>query len=175
MPKSEIREPEWAHDITSLVMRHEGITNPPDVTWVRSRRSIQKTRLVDGQPTYYRSQAGASSSSGVTQGNRIVIRLGLSDRDARVTLLHELAHWATGHGHNEQMYQRLFEYAFLFGAPGDMTYSFQRECRYMRGPAVDGWMRFSRWVKGWPGRAQTIAERLTLPFVSALTVASVIS
>lgn len=159
--RSEIRTPEWADTIVNLVMAHEGIEGLPRMLWLRSRRTDRRLRVVDGVRMRFRTTTGSYSSSGACGGNLIVVRMGLSQADARLTLLHELAHWITQHDHNGIMYAKYFELLWLFGEPGDILYARRRADRYQPGSAREGWGRFRALARGWERRIQYVGERLT--------------
>lgn len=143
--KRAMRVPDWAESILSLVMAHEGIEVPPKLSWVDARW------IGDHQ---------GPNSSGATAGNAIAVSPGASIRDARHTLFHELAHWATDSGHTSSMYAKLFELLWLFGEPGDLEYAREREVVYQEDASMRGWMRFATQAATWTQRAETVAERV---------------
>lgn len=160
--RSEIREPEWAGPIIECVMAHEGISTPPRITWLRSRKPVSRVREIDGKRAHYRTMEGAISSSGRCVGDSILVYVGALAVDARVALLHELSHWVTDSGHTAMMYAKLFELIWLFGEPGDAEYAYQREEQYMPAPARVGWGRFSTRVRTWAQRRDLIEERVSV-------------
>lgn len=137
--------PDWAETLVDLVMTHEGMPRPPHVAWTCGP-------LPDGHQ--------AMNSTGVTCGDWIAIDQGASERDARHTLLHELAHWVTDSGHTMAMYAKLYELLWLFGEPGDLEYARSREGEYQPDPAAQGWDRFSARAETWIQRAEGFVERV---------------
>lgn len=155
--QSSIPTPAWADSLVDLVMAHEGISDPPDVTWTHG--PLPKTG-----PRSLRS-------AGVTCGNAIVIDQGVSERDARHTLLHELAHWATESGHTAAMYAKLYELLWLFGEADDLDYARVREAEYQPGPAQLGWNRFLAKTQSLATRVEDLVERLAVcPIPAAVRI-----
>lgn len=139
------RVPGWAESLVELVMAHEGVAVPPELAWT-----------CGPMPDGYR----AKNSLGVTSGNLIAVDEGTSERDARHTLVHELAHWATESGHTVAMYAKMYELLWLFGEGDDLEYARLREHSYQPMVSEQGWARFSARVDTWRDRVNDYLERI---------------
>lgn len=78
------------------------------------------------------------SSGRTTSAGRIVITEGSDPRDARVVLLHELAHLAVGveHFHDERFWDAAFAYFRRYLPAEDLDYATRREGGYRRGASA---------------------------------------
>ena len=157
--QSSIPTPAWAESLVDLVMAHEGISDPPALAWVAGP-------LLPTGPRSHRS-------AGLTCGNAIAIAHGTSEQDARHTLLHELAHWATESGHTAAMYAKLFELLWLFGEPGDLEYAKVREAEYKPGPSQHGYTRFLKRTSVLADRVEDLVERRSINPIPAIRFVSV--
>lgn len=140
--------PDWADSMVDLVMVHEGIARPPAVVWMR------------GPLPGDESSRWSMHSAGAAIGDSILVDAGIDERDARHTLLHELAHWVTGTGHHSAMYSKMYELIWLFGEPGDLEYAREREAEYQPEASASGWDRFRSRIKAWASRLDDYVELL---------------
>lgn len=111
----EVPAPQWASDLKAKVL---GRRKGPRLIW--------KLR-------------SAASSSGVCfYSGRIIVRAGTDEHDAKMVLLHELAHWLTGEGHHHDkaFWKRAFK---LYEAHGlDISKCVAREKTYWKAAATYG-------------------------------------
>ncbi len=119
--------PTWAKNIIRTVARQKR-RRPPEVTW-------QTTRKTHG-------------TAGSSEGNEIFIREGRFRLNAKLTLLHELAHWITGNGHTHKFWLQAWALYRQFHLP--MGYALTWESYYRQGALDAYWEsrdRRGRWPK----------------------------
>ena len=113
--------PIWAKTIVRRVARQHR-RRQPEVTWQSTRKS--------------------HGTAGSAESNAIFIRAGRSQQRAKLTLLHELAHWITGEGHTHKFWLKAWELYRQFHIP--IGYVLRVESRYRQGALVAYWASRSR-------------------------------
>lgn len=88
--------PRWVITLIARVVELEGISEPTVFEW---RRSSEK-RYTTGRTWTHGEKAG-----------KIVVTAGSERMQWTPTILHELAHWATGEGHTARFWDTLAGYA----------------------------------------------------------------
>lgn len=116
--------PRWAEDLVEQVCVDQGRTDRPRVEWKTvtypgfERVATEPTLWGEARTILRRVRRPRSASSGVTYPafGRIVIRAGSDLFDARLVLLHELAHWLSpaGEGHGRRFWRKAWELYFRY-------------------------------------------------------------
>ena len=110
------KPPQWAVDLVGRIAHSQGRCDLPTINWRRLKQ--------------HWGSSGLTQTSGLLRRLVLTIRAGRDERDQRMVLLHETAHWLLGtkEGHSPRFYSKAFE---LFTSHGDLLYGVRRELRYM--------------------------------------------
>jgi hypothetical protein len=109
--------PRWAQHIIRTVARQHR-KRPPKVTWRSSRQSYDTSGNADGD-------------------NQLFINAGRSQRAAKLTLLHELAHWLLDADHTHKYWLKVWQLYRQFHVP--IGYALRAESHYRRGALTAYW------------------------------------
>ncbi len=111
--------PKWAQELTIRVALDEGQDTLPNLVWKHANRL-------------------PSSGHWNNMTNTATIRAGKDRKDAKLVLLHELAHWLAGHKewrwHSACFWDKAFDLYHRYGVP--MAYAKKREEGYMKGATL---------------------------------------
>ncbi len=123
--------PEWARRLVERACASEGASGLPVIEWGTARGSSRRVRLEGGLRTYVVDYAQLSHGETRQEPGQEAIKLwaGPDERDARVVLLHELAHWLTGDLHTPRFWDcawRLYRRYMR----NDLDYALAREAEY---------------------------------------------
>lgn len=110
--------PAWAMKIVREEARRHRL-KLPDITWQYTRKSH------------------ATAGSCQTDENRVFIRQGRSRLRAKLTWLHELAHWITGDGHSHAFWLKAWELYRRYRLP--IGYVLRDESHYRQGALWAYW------------------------------------
>lgn len=102
MAKYSSPVPEWAWKLVREVAEQFGITTLPYVKWHE-----------------YEFMTSAGWAQSHELGNTVWIKQGTNPDDARMVLLHELAHWTlpAGESHGDRFWERAFSLYYQYGVP----------------------------------------------------------
>lgn len=127
------KTPEWAVALTEQVCRDYNRTLPGELKWQEARREYSS-----GRTLYARGKRGNKLFIRKKSGKAVVFRgavrvvAGTNEDDAKLVLLHELAHWVCTRGkavgHTVVFWKKAFELYDRYGI--DMKYAFKREKDY---------------------------------------------
>lgn len=132
--------PQWAIDLISQVCDDYNRTKPGELlwkpslhTWTNASSGNCKYAKINGRQIYYwiRLKNGKMKRRPFT--GRITIRYGSDERDQKLVILHELAHWIAsrskrGQSHTVIFWKKAFELYEKYGI--DMDYAYNREKGY---------------------------------------------
>lgn len=138
------KAPLWAIELTEQVCRDYNRTLPGELKWTTARRESSGGRTEyakgrNGKKLFKRTKTGRL----VTFRGSVAVSAGTSEKDAKLVLLHELAHWVCtrgkSEGHTVRFWKKAFELYKRYGI--DMEYAFSREKDYKQ-TAVSVYERF---------------------------------
>jgi hypothetical protein len=112
------KPPAWAMKIVREQARHHR-RKLPDITW-------QFTRKTHG-----------TAGSCQIEENKLFIRQGRSYQNAKLTWLHELAHWLTGDNHSHTFWLKAWELYRRYRIP--IGYALREEAHYRQGALAAYW------------------------------------
>lgn len=142
--KTSPRTPQWAIDLTEEVCKDYNRTLPGELKWKIATRESSS-----GRTMYAKGKAGKQLFVRKKTGRVVAFRgsvgvvAGSSEKDAKLVLLHELAHWVCTRGksmgHTVVFWKKAFELYKRYGV--DMEYAFSREKDY-KSTAVSVYERY---------------------------------
>ncbi len=126
--------PAWARRLIERACASEQTEGLPVVEWGTVRADSRPVRLRGGNASYAIDYAHLSHGETRQEPGEESIKVwaGADERDARVVLLHELAHWITGDLHTPRFWDcawRLFKRYMR----NDLDYVLAREAEYRVG------------------------------------------
>lgn len=112
--------PQWASELVAQVCEYERRAFPPRLVWRRAH------------PRHGHPRQHGSSGRTDFDGNRIVVTAGSSTKDARLVLLHEMAHALSPirEHHGPLFWAKAWDLYERFGVP--LVYALVREAGYRK-------------------------------------------